>query len=668
MRGSSLACRTTLLLLTLLLCISTPGPAQSALGGPIETRAVLWPTPHAPSHAPDRSEPLHIAFTSQAELTSLAQRLDIWEIVRDERARESGAGYLVAGVTPADRVWLGAQAFSYESATLSISEPETIPDYSCYRTIAELTSQLELWAATYPELSELRSVGTSYEKRPLYAMQLTNEATGTNKPIFFLMANIHGRELITPETAMVFIETLLTRYAVDPDITALLDHVRIEVMVSANPDGHVRNEVGEPWVYWRKNANPTNGNCSDTTFGVDLNRNSSYHWGGASVYPCAETYQGPYAVSETETQAVQAFLQTLFPDRRPDDDTTPAPTDTKGLFITLHSYSNLVLWPWGYTSKPAPNSEGLARLGHKLATFNGYTAQQAVLLYPTTGTTDDFAYGDLGVASYTFEIGSGADGFYPSCDRYDALIQPNIAALLYAAQVARAPYLLPSGPDALDVSAAFGPQGEVATVVVTTHIDGRDNGGEAIARAEAYLDVPPWDGGEGHSLEALDGAYDEAIEEAGSTLLVDGLTPGQHLVFVRGQDANGAWGPVSAAFVTDDLTLTPLRSENSASLGETVVHRLDLTNAETLSRTVVLTATDATWFSTLVPTTTYLSPGSTVPVFVTVSIPSVGQFPDPETLTITARHVAAPWFEATAVVETHALWATVALPLVTRTW
>ena len=95
-------------------------------------------------------------------------------------------------------------------------------------------------------------------------MRLTNHSTTGFKPRFFLMANIHGRELITNETAMVFIQKLLQGYGNDPDITWLLDYDEIYVLVSANPDGHVKNEQ-EPiallaeehtslWLLWRFTA------------------------------------------------------------------------------------------------------------------------------------------------------------------------------------------------------------------------------------------------------------------------------------------------------------------------------------------------------------------------------------------------------------------------------
>jgi len=431
-----------------------------------------------------------ITFRSPAELASLARVLDVWEVqdALPDGAEPVGSGRLKALVSDADRVWLAARGFELETVAPATVIPSTIPSTPCYRTIDELYDQLSAWALDYPTLTELRSLGTSYEGRAIYALRLTNEATGlagvgespkaaeAPRPIFFLMANIHGRELITPEMAMVFIEHLLTGYGVDADVTWLLDHHVIEVMVSANPDGHYRNEAGQPWAYWRKNANPTNGTCSGTSYGIDLNRNSRFFWGRASTYACDETYQGPTPVSEVETQVVEAFLRSLFPDERPDDLTMPAPETKPGVFITLHSYGDLVLWPWGHTTTPPPNGAGLSRLGRKMASYSGYTAKQASGLYPTTGTTDDFTYGELGVASYTFEIGSSSDGFYPPCYRYDALIQPNLGALLYAAKVARAPYQLPAGPDAAAVETLFVVNDAGQSVSVTATIDDRESG------------------------------------------------------------------------------------------------------------------------------------------------------------------------------------------------
>jgi carboxypeptidase T len=497
---------------------------------------LTWSAPLSTAGDGD-SQVVRILFTSQAQLERLTSRLDVWEVHRDE-------GYVVALVGSQDRVWLRQEGFAFQPSPTPPIHPDATADYSCYRTIDTLYAQLSQWAEQYPDIARLEPIGQSFENRDLMVMHLTNHFTAGFKPRLFLMANIHGRELITNETAMVFIQRLLQGYGNDPDITWMLDYQEIDVLVSANPDGHVKNEQNLS-LYWRKNTHPY-GSC--TLYGVDLNRNSDFKWGlddfGSSPDPCNIQYRGPGAESEPETQAVQTFVRPLFPDQRGPGDSDAAPITTTGVLITLHSYGDLVLWPWGWTYMAAPNSAQLQQLGQKLASFNGYTPQQADNLYPTNGTTDDWSYGELGIASYTFEIGSNDDGFYPDCSRYDALIQPNMSALLYAAKVARTPYLTPSGPDATGVTVGLTTTGslELVTVQATIH------GGQIISAAQVYVDTPPWAGGTPLDLAATDGAFDASVESVSGAFPTAGLTPGRHIFFVRGQDAAGFWGPVSAAF------------------------------------------------------------------------------------------------------------------------
>ncbi len=493
---------------------------------------------------PDKPHVVHVEFETVDQLATLAAQLDIWHVDHE-------AGTLVALVTPAERAALEADGYRVWTDQSLSAHPDAIPGYPCYRTIDELYAQIEAWESQYPHIARLTTIGYSHEGRPLKMMRLTRRSKGGEKPVFFLMANIHGRELITNEVVMVYVQYLLENYGSDPDVTWLLDAHDIYVLVSANPDGHVKNEPGEPWAWWRKNTNPANGSCggSGGKYGVDLNRNSSFKWGGASTDPCDETYQGPSAASETETQAVQSFIRSIFEDQRGPGDTDAAPDDTTGVFITLHSYSNLVLWPWGHTYTDAPNASQLRMLGEKMASYNGYVPEQASDLYPTTGSTDEWSYGELGIASYTFEIGSYGDGFYPPCSRYDALVQPNIPALLYAAKVARAPYMTSFGPDALEITVT--PDSALAgePLQVQAILNDEENGAQTIAAAEAYVGTPPWDGGIAHPLTAVDGAFNETVESVRGLVDTTGLPEGRYLVYVRGQDSGGNWGPVSAFFV-----------------------------------------------------------------------------------------------------------------------
>lgn len=524
--------------------------AAALFSFPGEVRVRTTAAAAAPAEGP---VVVRVEFDSPEQLRALAGELDVWEVHHDE-------GYLVALVEPHQYLSLDSAGYRLQVEEALSIHPDTIPGYPCYRTIDELYADLDQIAADHPGLTLLQTIGTSYEGRPIKVLRITNEAIVKTKPVFFLMANIHGRELITPETAMVFIDFLLDNHDVDPDVTWLLDHHEIDVSVSTNPDGHVKNEPGLPWTWWRKNTQPY-GSCSPDAIGVDLNRNHSFKWYGcgdescSSSNPCSDLYRGPSLASEPETQVVETYVRTLFPDQRGPADTDPAPLDATGVFITLHSYGNLVLWPWGWTDTVAPNAAGLEALGRKMASYNGYAPDQAAGLYATDGTSDDWAYGELGVAAYTFEIGSRSDGFYPSCSRYDALIQPNIPALLYAATVARTPYLTSHGPDALSVEVDAGLVSGGERVHLTATVDDGDNGGQAIMAAEYYVDVPPWDGGLAYPLSASDGAFGSIVEAVEAEVSTEGWLPGRHMLFVRGRDLAGNWGPVSAVFVETDIQM-----------------------------------------------------------------------------------------------------------------
>ena len=166
-----------------------------------------------------------------------------------------------------------------------------------------------------------------------------------------------------------FAEHLVEAYGTDADATWLLDHHEVHLLLIANPDGRKHGEKG---VYWRKNDNVNH--CPNGWAGVDLNRNFDFEWGGSgsSGNACNQTFRGSAAGSEPETQAVMQYMRDLFPDARGPDDDDIAPLDTSGVYLDVHSYSELILYPWGYKRETAPNGLQLRRLGRKLAFFNGY--------------------------------------------------------------------------------------------------------------------------------------------------------------------------------------------------------------------------------------------------------------------------------------------------------
>jgi len=414
-------------------------------------------------------------------------------------------------------------------------------------------------------------------------LKLTNSAITGNKPKLFITASIHAREYAPAELATRFAEYLVNNYGVDADATWILDHHEIHLMFHANPDGRKKAEAG---TSWRKNTDRDDG-CT-TTYGTDLNRNFSYQWGtgGSSTVACDETYRGPGAGSEPETQVIQNYLKAIFPDQR---GTGAAPSDATGIYLDLHSYGGYVIWPWGYTKTdmPSPNSTQHQTLGRKFAYFNSYSPFQiADGLYIASGGSIDYAYGELGIASLCFELGTA---FFQSCTTFTNTIYPNnLPALIYAAKVARTPYMTPLGPDALSLAVypASVASGEPATLSVTINDTRyRSNTGEptqAIAAAEYYIDTPPWQGGTPSVMSASDGSFSSTTEGVTAAVNTSGLPAGKHILFVRGRDAAGNWGAFSAIFltITGPANQAPTANEQSVTTPEDAAAPVTLTGSD----------------------------------------------------------------------------------------
>lgn len=509
-----------------------------------------------------------IFFPDLETLNRLARELDVWEVDHE-------AGYLLALLHPDQHAALlqaGYRVEIDETTTAMLGRPlraspdqaTGIPGYPCYRTVEETHASMAELADNYPALASWVDIGNSWDKitpggpagYDIHALVLTNENTSGPKAKLFLMAAIHARELTTAELAARFAERLVADYGSDPDATWLLDHTEIHVVPMANPDGRKWAEQGR---WWRKNTDNDDGCTSFPSYGTDLNRNSSFHWGGASTNPCAETYQGPSAASEPETQALQDYVASIFPDQRGSGDDDPAPVDTTGVFITLHSYSELVLFPYGFRSTEAPNNTQLETLGRKFGYFNDYEVCQAGepgCIYATTGTSDDWAYGELGLAAYTFELGTV---FFQDCASFESAIIPeNLPALLYAAKAARRPYQSPAGPESLQVAATPAITVAGSPVTLTAVADDtryNSNGWESepvqnIGAARYTVDAPSWITGTTiYTMTPADGAFDAPVETVQATVDTTGWTVGRHLIFVESRDSDGNWGVPGAVFL-----------------------------------------------------------------------------------------------------------------------
>jgi carboxypeptidase T len=367
--------------------------------------------------------------------------------------------------TPVARRWQADEGTLLAEGFNTLAE-ETF--YGGYRTVNAQYAHLAAVAAARPDLAQVFTYGQSWRKTmnrggyDLRVICITKINSGdcarspsAPKPRFLLMAQIHARELTTGDVAYRWIDYLVNNYGVVQAVTNLLNTTELWVIPIANPDGvDIVQQGGNSPFYHRKNGNDTGGTgCGETSSsqpGVDLNRNASSHYGGASTSTnrCAQTYRGTAADSEAETRALEALQRSLFADTRGTGDTTAAAANTKGIFVTMHSYANLVLFPWGFSSSVrSGNDAKLRAMGQQMAALAGsgwQYGQPGQVLYNASGTSDDWLYDQLGTASFTWEIGpnSGScSGFLPAYSCQTSTFWPRVQPMLmYAAGKAAAPY------------------------------------------------------------------------------------------------------------------------------------------------------------------------------------------------------------------------------------
>jgi carboxypeptidase T len=545
----------------------------------------------APTQPAEEILTLRVSLRSHADITLLAQAYDLLEL------RDGNDVFVLGDPDTLDSLQTTGFRVSVHDKTTSGSVRRTAYSYSGgYRTVVEHWAHLDSVATTYPGLARLVDYGDSWRKlngvpngHDLRAICLTRLQPGdceqtpiAPKPRLLLMAAIHARELSTAEVAWRLIDDLTTNYGVDPDITALMDHNETWIIPVANPDGRrIVENAGNGPVTQRKNANTSRGNCASppsgsSQFGVDLNRNSSWAWDSqltTSNNPCSLVYRGPAASSEPEVYFVEEMAARLFPDQRDERVVSnAAPITSTGVFITLHSFADQVLLPWSATEcfgapcpafQRAPNDIGLRALAFRMSHYNGYvTGQSSEVLYATSGSTDDWTYGALGIPSYTYEIGpsSGAcDGFFPPYSCQEGFYALNREALLYAIRAARQPYVHALGPTVLSVAISPTIAYSVTDVfTVTATIDDNALGAVGVSRpaaqtvltAELYIDTPPWAGGLPITMTVADGLADSTGEVFTQVLTPLNIPLGRRLIYVRGIDAAGNPGPLRAVWLT----------------------------------------------------------------------------------------------------------------------
>lgn len=357
-----------------------------------------------------------------------------------------------------------------------------------YRTFAEIEQTLDLLEKTYPQLISKFSIGKTHEGRDIWALKIT--ANPTTKPSVWFDALHHAREPLTAEILLRLVDKLATQYyAHDPDINRMLQTRTLLVVPCVNPDGYEYNRQLHPQGggMWRKNRRPN----LDGSYGVDLNRNYGWKWGTVvdeNSTMSSELYQGVSAFSEPETRALRD-LMTLEKPR---------------FAVTMHSYGNEWMFPWGYTDEPTDRDSLFRYYGYHLAEKTGYVVENAWHLYgATSGTTDDFLYANFGTFAYTLEVGTHTDGFWAAPSRIDPIFNDLYPALTRVIQWAGAlPLITPkwheimgNGDSAFDAGEMWGLQLSIFNEG-TSSLDGTlrlhpRSSGLSLDNSEFFLNIAP---------------------------------------------------------------------------------------------------------------------------------------------------------------------------------
>ncbi|CAM5193836.1 hypothetical protein UACE39S_04611 [Ureibacillus acetophenoni] len=244
----------------------------------------------------------------------------------------------------------------------------------------EMEYILQVFSKLYPELTELVTIGSSVEGRPIYALRI-----GNGDQEILMDASMHGREHMTTNVLLELMDEYIRAYKEGTNIDRfnvkkLLDKVSIWFVPMINPDGVTLVQTSEnvsPFVilmnYGSSNFNRWKANIR----GTDLNRNFDGGWMSSKTTkdPAYKDYIGKRAFSEPESKALRDFI---------------ADHNFK-TYITYHSSGSILYY---YHHQKGERLERDLSLAKKISKVTGYRVM------PPTGDTGSGASADWFIMTY----------------------------------------------------------------------------------------------------------------------------------------------------------------------------------------------------------------------------------------------------------------------------
>ncbi|MGH3309083.1 MAG: M14 family metallopeptidase [Streptomyces sp.] len=374
---------------------SPPGPATSAVGDESVTQYEI----HGPATVAQRTE---LAATG-VSIDEVDARSVVVSADAAQAKKLRAQGYELAALPgPPSR-----------TKGLAVRPLDFPPADSRYHNYAEAMAEINQRVAQYPGIMSKKVIGKSHEGRDMVAIKISdNVAADENEPEVLFTHHQHAREHLTVEMALYLLREFGEDYASDSRIKSAVDGREIWIIPDLNPDGGEYDISTGSYKSWRKNRQPNSGS---TAIGTDENRNWNYKWGccgGSSGSKGSDTYRGAAPESAPEVKVVADFVRSRV---------VGGKQQIKA-GIDFHTYSELVLWPYGYTTADTASGmtqddrDAFATVGGKMAASNGYTPEQSSDLYITDGSIDDYLWGSQKIFGYTFEMyptSAWNGGFYP---------------------------------------------------------------------------------------------------------------------------------------------------------------------------------------------------------------------------------------------------------------
>ncbi|HRX85450.1 MAG TPA: M14 family zinc carboxypeptidase [Phycisphaerae bacterium] len=286
----------------------------------------------------------------------------------------------------------------------------------------EIAAILQQAAIDHPAITHVFSIGTTYEGRPIWAIEISdNPGVPEDEPAILFNAQHHAREVATSHVGIDVVEQLTNNYGSDAHVTDWVNDYKTVVVPMVNPDGVAY--VFANHSSWRKNRQ------LHSCYGVDLNRNYPYLWGpgcGSSGTCSSDLYRGPSVASEFETQAMIALADTYH----------------FVMATSYHSYGRFIDYPYacatGAPSTLMPEHpvidemmNGMADAIDAVDSTPRYDVNSPVPAGGVNGDDTSWYYAYRGTYSFIVEVGTS---FEPNFSLVAGIVSRNRAGWQYLYQ------------------------------------------------------------------------------------------------------------------------------------------------------------------------------------------------------------------------------------------